>query len=90
MAHTIQAHPYPAENNSSDEGRIGSNEKNVYRDTGIGGGYRDDPEHHLQRGLKSRQITMIAIGGAIGTGLIVGTSVFHPVPPPTPMASRIS
>ncbi|PVH93372.1 hypothetical protein DM02DRAFT_619326 [Periconia macrospinosa] len=28
---------------------------------------------HLHRGLKSRHISMIAIGGAIGTGLIVGT-----------------
>lgn len=33
----------------------------------------DDPETSLHRGLKSRQITMIAIGGAIGTGLIIGT-----------------
>lgn len=33
--------------------------------------YRD--HHHLHRGLKSRHITMIAIGGAIGTGLIIGT-----------------
>ena len=32
-----------------------------------------DDHHHLHRGLKSRQITMIAIGGAIGTGLIIGT-----------------
>lgn len=32
------------------------------------------PEHgSLHRGLKSRHITMIAIGGAIGTGLIIGT-----------------
>ncbi|PQE30501.1 amino acid permease protein [Rutstroemia sp. NJR-2017a WRK4] len=31
------------------------------------------PGHSLHRGLKSRQITMIAIGGAIGTGLIIGT-----------------
>lgn len=30
-------------------------------------------EGHLHRGLKSRHITMIAIGGAIGTGLIIGT-----------------
>ena len=31
-------------------------------------------EHHrLHRGLKGRHITMIAIGGAIGTGLIIGT-----------------
>lgn len=27
----------------------------------------------LHRGLKARHITMIAIGGAIGTGLIIGT-----------------
>ena len=33
--------------------------------------YQD--HEHLHRGLKSRHITMIAIGGAIGTGLIVGT-----------------
>lgn len=34
---------------------------------------QDDPDTSLHRGLKSRQITMIAIGGAIGTGLIIGT-----------------
>ncbi len=33
----------------------------------------DSPETGLHRGLRSRQITMIAIGGAIGTGLIIGT-----------------
>ncbi|KAI9730480.1 MAG: hypothetical protein M1818_008175 [Claussenomyces sp. TS43310] len=33
----------------------------------------DDEHHHLHRGLSSRQVTMIAIGGAIGTGLIIGT-----------------
>lgn len=30
-------------------------------------------ETKLHRGLKARHITMIAIGGAIGTGLIIGT-----------------
>ncbi|KAH8685500.1 putative dicarboxylic amino acid permease [Tricladium varicosporioides] len=35
--------------------------------------YAEDENHHLHRGLKARQITMIAIGGAIGTGLIIGT-----------------
>ncbi|KAI9892346.1 MAG: hypothetical protein M1814_001547 [Vezdaea aestivalis] len=30
-------------------------------------------DEKLQRGLKARHITMIAIGGAIGTGLIIGT-----------------
>jgi yeast amino acid transporter len=35
--------------------------------------YDGDVHHHLHRGLKSRQVAMIAIGGAIGTGLIIGT-----------------
>jgi len=35
----------------------------------------EEENHHvdLHRGLKARHITMIAIGGAIGTGLIIGT-----------------
>jgi amino acid transporter len=37
--------------------------------------FEEDSHHHLHRGLKSRQIAMIAIGGAIGTGLIIGTFV---------------
>ncbi|KAL9130892.1 MAG: hypothetical protein Q9217_001042 [Psora testacea] len=32
-----------------------------------------DPHTRLHRELKARQVTMIAIGGAIGTGLIIGT-----------------
>ena len=36
-------------------------------------GEEEDTNYHLHRGLKSRQITMIAIGGAIGTCLIIGT-----------------
>jgi amino acid transporter len=39
--------------------------------------FEEDSHHHLHRGLKSRQITMIAIGGAIGTGLIIGTYATH-------------
>jgi amino acid transporter len=35
--------------------------------------HEDNTGHSLHRGLKARQITMIAIGGAIGTGLIIGT-----------------
>ncbi|KAI5480664.1 hypothetical protein MNV49_007591 [Pseudohyphozyma bogoriensis] len=31
------------------------------------------PENDLHRGLKARQITMIALGGAIGTGLVIGS-----------------
>lgn len=33
----------------------------------------DGQQTTLHRGLKARHITMIAIGGAIGTGLIIGT-----------------
>jgi amino acid transporter len=36
-------------------------------------GLETSPETSLQRGLQARHITMIAIGGAIGTGLIIGT-----------------
>lgn len=31
-----------------------------------------DAQHSLHRGLEARHISMIAIGGAIGTGLIIG------------------
>jgi amino acid transporter len=44
--------------------------------TSIGNGgdsFHADPAKELHRGLKTRHITMIAIGGAIGTGLIIGT-----------------
>lgn len=36
-------------------------------------GLETDPDSMLHRGLKARHISMIAIGGALGTGLIVGT-----------------
>ncbi|CRK18109.1 Dicarboxylic amino acid permease like protein [Verticillium longisporum] len=36
-------------------------------------GLETNPETQLHKGLKARHITMIAIGGAIGTGLIIGT-----------------
>lgn len=77
MAHNIQHQPYPADSNGSEEAKIGFDEKSENaRQPDVGSGdsrYNEDPEHHLHRGLKSRQITMIAIGGAIGTGLIIGT-----------------
>ena len=34
---------------------------------------RDRQEGHLQPGLKRRHMTMIAIGGIIGAGLLFGT-----------------
>lgn len=36
-------------------------------------GIETDPDTSLHRGLQARHITMIAIGGALGTGLIIGT-----------------
>ncbi|KFY40359.1 hypothetical protein V494_03527 [Pseudogymnoascus sp. VKM F-4513 (FW-928)] len=59
---------------ASDEAKIGYTEKEDTLPQGtVAERYNDDPNHHLHRGLKSRQISMIAIGGAIGTGLIIGT-----------------
>ena len=48
------------------EGKIPRSEL-TSEDNGAGG------HNDLHRGLKARHITMIAIGGAIGTGLIIGT-----------------
>lgn len=44
---------------------IEANEPNYLEDV--------NPHHSLHRGLKARQVAMIAIGGAIGTGLIIST-----------------
>ncbi|KAL6719457.1 amino acid transporter [Lecanora helva] len=33
----------------------------------------DDLATHLHRGLRARQVTMIALGGALGSGLLIGT-----------------
>ena len=38
-------------------------------------GLETDIHSSLHRGLKARHISMIAIGGALGTGLIIGTGV---------------
>lgn len=56
----------------------GDKEKMTYSDMDIDQtshvrGIETSAETSLHRGLKARHITMIAIGGAIGTGLIIGT-----------------
>ena len=66
---------------SSDEKHSPSEEAQRYPFTTVGGHAAgpdglsdpDDAGHSLHRGLQARQITMIAIGGALGTGLIIGT-----------------
>ncbi|KAJ4290393.1 amino acid transporter [Kalmusia sp. IMI 367209] len=66
--------------NSSSDGANAEYGKTEY-DTGVraepvlasDGAVEYNDHSHLHRGLKSRHITMIAIGGAIGTGLIIGT-----------------
>lgn len=37
-----------------------------------------EPEEHLQRSLSNRHIQLIAIGGAIGTGLFMGSANHQP------------
>ncbi|TAQ91430.1 hypothetical protein B7494_g210 [Chlorociboria aeruginascens] len=68
MAAVNDNHDLSSDNGSSNEKR--SDPQRVDEAYGTAD---DDTHHHLHRGLKSRQITMIAIGGAIGTGLIIGT-----------------
>ncbi|KAI1074457.1 putative amino acid permease [Whalleya microplaca] len=57
--------------------RSGDKEKIAYTDVDLENshvrGIETSTETALHRGLKARHITMIAIGGAIGTGLIIGT-----------------
>jgi len=65
--------------NTYDHSSDGSPERKVFNDKtydpNVQGSEEEeeDNNHHLHRNLSSRQITMIAIGGAIGTGLIIGT-----------------
>lgn len=40
---------------------------------GEGTSSQEDAGHSLQKNLHSRHVTMIALGGALGTGLLVGT-----------------
>ena len=60
---------------SSDSSQERKNYNEYQQEVIIADHIEEDNHHHLHRGLKARQITMIAIGGAIGTGLIIGTYV---------------
>ncbi|KAF4312371.1 Amino acid/polyamine transporter I [Botryosphaeria dothidea] len=48
-------------------------EANAQYDPAEGEVHQTGEKQNLHRGLQARHITMIAIGGAIGTGLIIGT-----------------
>jgi amino acid transporter len=53
-----------------------SDDRTDYAANPVGGpvrGIEVSEDTRLHRGLKARHITMIAIGGAVGTGLIIGT-----------------
>jgi amino acid transporter len=45
----------------------------------------NDANNSLHRGLQARQVSMIAIGGAIGTGLIIGTGTALSTSGPAPI-----
>jgi yeast amino acid transporter len=66
-----------AGSNHGDSWEVSEEQKGYHADVNIANAenFEEDSHHHLHRGLKSRQIAMIAIGGAIGTGLIIGTFV---------------
>ncbi len=59
---------------SSLEGKAGHYQEKVFQDASIGqaqgsgGGLDVLSNHQLERGLKSRHIQFLALGGAIGTG----------------------
>ncbi len=42
-------------------------------------------KRHTQRGLKSRHVQLIALGGCIGTGLFVGTGTTLSLAGPAPL-----
>ena len=65
---------YSANTNMSSDGSQVEKNANAHETlAGRGAGELVRAGEHLHRGLSSRQVTMIAIGGAIGTGLIIGT-----------------
>jgi len=51
----------------------------------IDGGISLDPNEQLKRGLKSRHIQFMALGGAIGTGLFVGSGGILSLVGPAPL-----
>lgn len=71
----ITTSPEPSYNEKSQQYDAAAIAERRHSATGDGRHVDDmtDPTTRLHRGLQARQVTMIAIGGAIGTGLIIGT-----------------
>ena len=60
----METHEYPGAEDDTSEKPALHERTNVYD---------EDPRSRLHRDLKTRQITMIALGGALGTGLLINT-----------------
>ena len=65
----MEIHQYPG--NSSEDG--GSPKPTFHVNGHV---YTEDPRSQLHRDLKTRQLSMIALGGALGTGLLVNTGPY--------------
>jgi amino acid permease len=62
------------------EPRVPTPEHDIEKDDTKGGGHdvavsSAAPPEHLKRQLRARHASMLAIGGAIGTGLIIGSGI---------------
>jgi amino acid transporter len=65
----MEINSYPG--NSSEDG---GSEKRAFHVNG--NVYTEDPRSQLHRDLKTRQLSMIALGGALGTGLLINTGPY--------------
>jgi yeast amino acid transporter len=63
--HGMEVHQYPG-----DDADDTSEKPALHADAYV---YDEDPRSRLHRDLKTRQIAMIALGGALGTGLLINT-----------------
>jgi yeast amino acid transporter len=63
--HGMEVHNYPGNDADDTSEKPALNEETYV--------YDEDPRSRLHRDLKTRQIAMIALGGALGTGLLINT-----------------
>ncbi|RDL38531.1 Uncharacterized protein BP5553_02871 [Venustampulla echinocandica] len=73
----MEVHEYQGGNHSAGNDRVfpeDTSEKLPF--ASMGRVYEEDKRSHLRRELKTRQISMIALGGALGTGLLINTGPY--------------